>query len=306
MPPNRIFTACIISSALLFVTNAYDIGGGGNSVVGTSAEEGEDDPPPQTPLPMDISGQWRMTRNENCHGYKAAKLVFTGEVPDLDSFLGNRSLKRKVDRLCRAEERNRVGKAELWIFQDCLESTTTEGGTVHHMISDGASLWVDWMYGVPVEWESTIEPPLPEEALDGATATMTVYTVDPVTKERFHPNPEDASVRRYVNSDGELVVSRDAMKYFASNATTTAFPISTRGKWIWELVSGPLSGCTTGHDPDLCADRVYTDETLNWTVACCENSPGGDDFFDSLLQYPRPNHYEGERAYGIADCDVPN
>mmetsp|Transcript_21226 Transcript_21226/g.50441 ORF Transcript_21226/g.50441 Transcript_21226/m.50441 type:complete len:248 (+) Transcript_21226:519-1262(+) len=242
-----------------------------------------------------------MTSFSNCHAYKAAMLVFTGVAPDLDSFHVDRNLQREVRRLCRKEERY-LGSF-MWIFQDCLESTTTNGGIVHHMISDGTSKWVDWMYDLPMEWVSTIETPLEEEALDGATATMALYTIDPVTKERYYTNPEDAGMRRYVNSDGDLVVTRDPMKFMPpSNATTT---ISTRGKFIHELVS-VIPGCPTNwsDDPDSCADRVYTDTTLNWTVACCEISPGGDDFFDSLLYYPRPDYYEGDRAHGIADCDV--
>eukprot|EP00535_Pseudo-nitzschia_heimii_P011721 CAMPEP_0197196436 /NCGR_PEP_ID=MMETSP1423-20130617/32353_1 /TAXON_ID=476441 /ORGANISM="Pseudo-nitzschia heimii, Strain UNC1101" /LENGTH=378 /DNA_ID=CAMNT_0042650235 /DNA_START=120 /DNA_END=1256 /DNA_ORIENTATION=+ len=306
-------------------------GGGGNSV--------ESDPPqtttPPPSLPIDIAGQWMMTSFSNCHAYKAAVLVYTGVAPDLDSFMVDRNLRSEVQRLCRKDRRN-IGHF-MWIFQDCLESTTTDGRIVHHMISDGTSKWVDWMYDLPMEWVSTIETPLEEEALegamatmtaypidpvtkgvstietpleeealDGATATMALYTIDPVTKERFYTNPEDAGVRRYVNSHGELVVTRDPSKFTASsggNATTT---ISTRGKFIHELVS-VIPGCPTNwsDDPDSCADRVYTDTTLNWTVACCEISPGGDDFFDSLLSYPRPDYYEGDRAHGIADCDVP-
>eukprot|EP00535_Pseudo-nitzschia_heimii_P007178 CAMPEP_0197175986 /NCGR_PEP_ID=MMETSP1423-20130617/2049_1 /TAXON_ID=476441 /ORGANISM="Pseudo-nitzschia heimii, Strain UNC1101" /LENGTH=155 /DNA_ID=CAMNT_0042625261 /DNA_START=114 /DNA_END=578 /DNA_ORIENTATION=+ len=94
-------------------------GGGGNSV--------ESDPPQQTPpplpMPMDIAGQWRKTSFSNCHAYKAAMLVFTGVAPDLDSFHVDRNLQREVRRLCRKEERY-LGSF-MWIFQDCLESTTT-------------------------------------------------------------------------------------------------------------------------------------------------------------------------------------
>jgi len=270
----------------------------------TSSEEGEGDPP-QPPLPIDVTGKWRAKYQENCHQYKAGQFVFMGYAPNLDVFLTNNRLRNEVRLGCIREE-NKIGESIVHIWQDCLESTTTNGDTVHHSISDGSSIFVDWMYELPVEWQSYIEPPLPEEALDGATATMALYIVDPVTKERYHPYPEGAGMRRYINSDGDLVLIRDAMKGISVNANNSTISFSTRLKIVSERLptSGIPPGCS-GYDVDLCADRVYTDETLNWTVACCEYA-GGDDFFDAFLRYPRPDCYEGERAYGIADCDVPN
>jgi len=273
----------------------------------TSSEEGVGDPS-QPQLPINIAGKWVSISLENCHQYKAGQFVFEGVAPNLDVFLTNSTLRKDVQSNCNREE-SYVGEQIVYVWQDCLECTTTNGDEVHHSISDGSSIFIDWMHDIPVEWKSYIEPPLPEEALDGATATIAMYIVDPVTKERYHPLPEHAGMRRYINSDGNLVLTRDAMKGMPANAHNSSISFSTRMKIIHERIPGSESEidnpACNGYDVDLCADRVYTDETMSWTVACCENL-GGDYYFDWILRYPRPEYYEGERAYGIADCDGPN
>lgn len=187
---------------------------------------------------------------------------------------------------------------EVIFFQECMEFTSTDGRNVHHWITNGEYIIDDIIFGQRLLAQATIEEPLQAEALDGATSTMVLYQLDPQTMERISPY---GSKRYYINTDGYLVLTRDMMAFLKPQPYFS----QTKGTFVYERVED-IEDCS-GYDPtsDRCADRVYTDDTRNWTAACCEEQ-GGYDVLESMLNPIRPDYYDGELALGLVDCDVPS
>mmetsp|Transcript_21841 Transcript_21841/g.51977 ORF Transcript_21841/g.51977 Transcript_21841/m.51977 type:complete len:311 (+) Transcript_21841:166-1098(+) len=259
---------------------------------------GDDDGPQ---LRFDIHGKWVVREIRNCRGFKSGQNVFKRLAPDLLSQRNDPELRSGIFQTCEVEGGQKYLDAEVIFFQECMEMTSTDGNDVHHWVTNGEYIIDDILMGQPLLAQATIEEPLRNEALDGATATMVLYVLDPESNpesiERI--NPRYGAKRFYINSDGNLVITRDMMAFLRS----TRFNSRTKGTFIYERV-GDILGCS-GYDPDSCSERVYTDETRNWTVACCEEQ-GVYDFFESLLFPNRPDFYDGEDALGLEECEVPS
>jgi len=253
------------------------------------------DPPPSF-LPVDLSGHWETFQYENCVGFNMGMFIVLGKYPNFESIVTDRAAQKEIRFNCRAG----AGLyKETYIFQDCLEITFTDTYHVHHAISDGHYVMDDFNLGTRANLQIAIEPPLPEESLDGAEAVVVIYLLNIGTGERL--NQQQGHIRRYINADGHMVETKDMMLLLPTTNETSTQPFSTKGRWVHQKIS-EMQGCS-GYDPDVCSGRDYTDVPSNWTVACCENQ-GGDDIIDSILVQPRPDIYNGERAKGNVDCNV--
>mmetsp|Transcript_21840 Transcript_21840/g.51975 ORF Transcript_21840/g.51975 Transcript_21840/m.51975 type:complete len:308 (+) Transcript_21840:166-1089(+) len=256
---------------------------------------GDDDGPQ---LRFDIHGKWVVREIRNCRGFKSGQNVFKRLAPDLLSQRNDPELRSGIFQTCEVEGGQKYLDAEVIFFQECMEMTSTDGNDVHHWVTNGEYIIDDILMGQPLLAQATIEEPLRNEALDGATATMVLYQLDPQTMERISPY---GGKRYYINTDGYLVLTRDMMAFLEPQPYFS----QTKGVFIHERVAD-IPGCS-GYDPtsDRCADRVYTDDTRNWTAACCEEQ-GGYDVLESVLNPIRPDYYDGELALGLVECDVPS
>ena len=242
-------------------------------------------------LPFDVVGEWIGRLTENCFGLYAGKYVREGIFPDLDFAFNNAAARQVI--LTRCEDVEQAVQTQHH-FQDCMEITITNGLYVHHFMMNDDEYFMDDIYdGEQMVMQFVIEAPLPEEAADGAVSVGAIYPYDLDTETRL----STSMVRRYINSDGNLVLIQQAM-------TPPDPAYDTEGTWVFRKTAD-YAGCRPYEPTDEhCQNKEYTDTPYNWTTACCENY-GGDGFFDQFLQVPRPEFYDGERAIGNRDCTVP-
>ena len=241
-------------------------------------------------LPFDVVGKWSGKLTENCFGLWAGIFVNEGVFPDIEFAFNNDTAIQHILEHCEEVEQSIFNQHH---FQDCLEITITNGFIVHHFVmNDDEYFMDDWFYGQRFLAQWVIEAPLPEEAADGAVSTGVIYHYDHGNETRG----TFGAVRRYINSNGDLVLTQDLLNPHHPN-------YDTKGKYVLQK-KADYTGCRP-YDPtdEYCQNKEYSDTPYNWTTACCENY-GGDEFFDQFLQYPRPEFYNGERAVGNWDCTV--
>lgn len=196
-----------------------------------AAVDAATDGPGRLDLAVDLRGQWSFESMTGCQEYMA--------ITGTRHFAAGMTMCTIVP----------IRGMQQMIWQDCLEMTVSGGvdqSPLHHMILNDKYVTDDWTQaGQPAEWVSKIVPPTAQD----------VQAAGPVVV--FHK--QNASLaRRYINSDGKMVMSWTA----SNNVSSAIFKIQF--KKTRELPC-------RAYDPEECKERTYEDGegSAGWTPACC-------------------------------------